>query len=389
MRWSLGELLPGHMAITGQTGAGKTTFEAVLLAFFSRWNPMYFAIDYNHSLENMLRALGGQYYTMSPGTFTGLNPFQFSDNEELRQFLFDIVYCCAGGKAVTNQEEEREIQMSIDAVMNSSNVEHRGMSMLVQNITKKGGNCLFTRLAKWCRMAEGYPGAYAWVLDSPINTFNPQEFRRLAFDCTKILNKEYANKHPDVMEVLLNTLFFVKRTMHQAQPGSLLINVMAEYWVPLSFESTAEKIKEILKSGRTRGEILIMDTQSPEDAIATEYAPAVIQQVITAIWLANTRADRAGYEKFGVKDKVYEAMVAMHPLSREMLVVQGHQAVQLKMDLPPNLKYWLPLLSSTEKNLAVAEGVRKELGTEDPHVWVPVFLERMAAQTAAEAAAKA
>lgn len=386
---NLGELLPGHMAITGQTGAGKTTLEAVLLAFFSRWNPMYFAIDYNHSLENMLRALGTHYYTMSPGQFTGVNPFQFPDNEELRQFLFDIVFCCAGGKAQTNQDEEREIQESIDAVMAQSNVEFRGMSLLLQNITRKGNNCLHTRLAKWCRLAGGHEGQYAWVLDSPKNTFDPHQFRRLAFDCTKILNKEYAAKHPDVMEVLLNTLFFVKRTMHQAQPGSLLINVMAEYWVPLSFESTADKIKEILKSGRTRGEILIMDTQSPEDALATEYAPAVVQQVITAIWLANTKADRAGYEKFGVKDKVYEAMIGMHPLSREMLVVQGHQAVQLKMDLPEHLKYWLPLLSSTEKNLAVATEVRSRLGTENPHIWVPVFLQEMAVKTAAEAAEKA
>lgn len=385
---NLGEMLPGHMSITGQTGVGKTTFEAILLMFFSRWDPMYFCIDYNNSLENLLRALNTHYFTITPGKFTGLNPFQFPDNEELRQFLFDIVFCCAGGKDQTNQEEEREIQSSIDAVMQHSNVDNRGMSLLLQNITKKGNNCLHTRLAKWCRVAGGHTGQYAWVLDSPKNLFDPKAFRRLAFDCTKILKKEYATKHPDVMEVLLNTLFFVKRTMHQAKPGSLLINAIAEYWVPLSFESTAEKIKEILKSGRTRGEILIMDTQSPEDALSTEYAPAVVQQVITAIWLPNTKADRDGYAKFGVKGKVFDTIAGMHPLSREMVVVQGHQAVQLKMELPDHLKYWLPLLSSTEKNLSVAAEVRQSLGTDDPHQWVPAFLERMAAIAAAERRAR-
>ncbi|MNQ62579.1 Type IV secretion system protein virB4 [compost metagenome] len=375
---NLGEKLPGHMAITGQTGVGKTTLEAAILAFFCRWNPMLFCIDYNCSLQNMLMALDAHYYTLTPGQPTGVNPFQFTDTPELRQFLFDQVFCCAGGKAVTTQEEEREIQDSIDAVMQHTTVSNRGMSLLLQNITRRGGNCLHTRLAKWCRKAGGYEGQNAWVLDSPSNLFNPQDFRRLAFDCTKILKKEYAAKHPDVMEVLLNTLFYMKRTMHAAHPGSLLLNVMAEYWVPLSFESTAEAIKEILKSGRTRGEILIMDTQSPEDALNTEYAPAVIQQVITSIWLANTKADRAGYERFGVKGKVFDAVVAMHPLSREMVVVQGNQAVKLKLVLDDKLKYWLPLLSTTDANAAVALQVRESLNTLNPKIWVPAFLAKMA-----------
>jgi type IV secretion system protein VirB4 len=266
--------------------------------------------------------------------------------------------------------------------MQHTNVGFRGMSLLLQNITLRGGNCLHTRLAKWCRLADGHEGQNAWVLDSPTNLFNPQDYRRLAFDCTQILNGPYASKHPEIMEVLLNTLFFMKKMMHQAQPGSLLINVMAEYWVPLSFESTAEAIKEILKSGRTRGEILIMDTQSPEDALSTPYAAAVVQQVITSIWLANTKADREGYARFGVKGKAFDAVAALHPLSREMVVLQGHQAVTLKLVLDEPLKYWLPLLSTTEENALIAANIRQSLGTHDAKIWVPVFLKKMAEITA-------
>lgn len=375
---NLGEKLPGHMAITGQTGVGKTTLEAILLTFMSRWEPMFFGIDYNCSLQNLLMALDTHYFTLSPGIPTGVNPFQFPDSPELRNFLFDQVVSCAGGKAITTQAEEREIQDSIEAVMKHSNVSNRGMSLLLQNITRRGGNCLHTRLGKWCRLAGGYEGQNAWVLDSATNMFNPHDFRRIAFDCTKILNKEYASKHPDVMEVLLNTLFYMKRAMHAAKPGSLLVNFMAEYWVPLSFESTAEAIKEILKSGRTRGEILVMDTQSPEDALSTEYAPAVVQQVVTSIWLANTKADREGYARFGIKDKVFDSVVEMHPLSREMVVLQGNQAVKLKLVLDDKLKYWLPLLSATTENIAVAARIRESLNTKNPKIWVPAFLAEMA-----------
>jgi type IV secretion system protein VirB4 len=371
---NLGELLPGHVAITGQTGVGKTTLEAILLTFFSRWDPLIFCIDYNQSLKNLLGALDTHYFTIKPGQNTGVNPFQFQDSPGLRQMLFDLVLCCAGGKDKTDDKEMEEIQDSVNAVMEHKNATKRGMSLLLQNITPRSGNSLHTRLSKWCSLAGSREGQYAWVLDSPTNEFDPHAYRRLAFDCTDILQKEYAAKHPEVLEVLLNTLFYMKRTMHQARPGTLLLNVMAEYWVPLSFESTAEAIKEVLKSGRMRGEIMIMDTQSPEDAIATAYAPAVIQQVITSIWLPNYKADRAGYALFGIKDKVFDAVAEMHPLSRQLVVLQGHQAVKLKLVLNEQMKYWLPLFSTTQQNVVVAERIRQWLGSNDPRVWVEVFL---------------
>ncbi|MFA1047436.1 hypothetical protein ACDH60_28675, partial [Pseudomonas ficuserectae] len=75
------------------------------------------------------------------------------------------------------------------------------------------------------------------------------------------------------------------------------------------------------------------------------------------------------YAKFGVRGKLFEAVRTMGPLSREMVVQQGHQTVKLKMELGEPLKYWLPLLSATEQNLPVAERIRQHLGTTDPKVW--------------------
>ncbi|EGH18746.1 conjugal transfer protein, partial [Pseudomonas savastanoi pv. glycinea str. race 4] len=52
--------------------------------------------------------------------------------------------------------------------------------------------------------------------------------------------------------------------------------------------------------------------------------PAVIQQVITPIWLPNKNAQAESYAKFGVRGKLFEAVRTMGPLSREMVVQQGH-----------------------------------------------------------------
>ena len=52
----------------------------------------------------------------------------------------------------------------------------------------------------------------------------------------------------------------------------------------------------------------------------------------------------------------------------------------LSFDLPDDLKYWLPILSTTigkEGNAAIAASVRERLGTDDPAKWVHVFLDEV------------
>ncbi|RMN25586.1 Conjugal transfer protein, partial [Pseudomonas cannabina] len=106
---NLGEMLPGHAVFTGQTGVGKTTAEATLLTFLSRFDPLIFGIDYNESLRHLLCALGAEYYTVQLGHFTGVNPFQFHDSPALRQMLFDLVLCCAGGPDKSNDADQKRI----------------------------------------------------------------------------------------------------------------------------------------------------------------------------------------------------------------------------------------------------------------------------------------
>jgi type IV secretion system protein VirB4 len=375
-----GEKYPGHISNLAMTGAGKTTIEATELIFFSRWDTMYFVIDYNNSLENVLRALNTQYYSIEPGEFTGIQLFQLPDSTRLREFLYDTVKQCAGGDEKTTPVEEKEIQDAIEAVLNHKTVSNRSFSLLLQYIPERGGDCLHTRLAKWCRSANGQRGQYSWVIDAPVNKFDPRSYRRLAFDCTTILNKEFVGKHPLVMEVLLNTFYFLKKMMHEQEPGCLLINVAAEVWAPLTFQSTADAMKEVLHAGRTRGEILMIDTQTPESILNTEYGASFVQQIVTQQWMANDKANRESYEKFNIKGKEFEKIHELGQYSREFMVKQGHKSVMVKFDLDDSLKYWLPLLSSTQENLKVAKDVREKLGSDDPAIWVAPFLDEMIAK---------
>lgn len=377
---SVGKMLPGHAALHAMTGAGKTTFEAMLMLFLSRFNPLVFAIDYNNAMENMLRALGTAYFSIRPGQFTGIQLFQLEDSIELRQMLFDVVKVCAGGM---DENDEHQAQQGIDSVMKHANHSARCMSLLHQYLQDTGANSLKSRLAKWCRSVQGRtgPGMNAWVLDSPHNTFDSADFRRIAFDCTAILKTDYVDKHPEETEVLLNTLNFLKKRMHSRHPGELLVNQVSEYWAMLMFETTATMITEVMHAGRMRGEFILMDTQTPEQPLNTKYGASIVQQLITQIWMANDQATRENYAKFGVKGKQFDLIAQLGQYSYEMLVRQGNQGVMLSFALNTRTEYWLPLLSATEINLSVAKKVRAKLKSDDPAVWVKPFLDHMVALT--------
>lgn len=375
---SIGEMLPGHTIYMAMTGAGKTTAEAADLAFLSRFNPLILAIDYNHAMENMLRALNTSYFTVRPGEFTGIQPFQWPDSDGLRQKLLDLVTTCVGD---VDSEEEHQIMEGIGAVMTHRDAEKRSLSLLYQFIPETGGSGLKSRLARWCRKVPGRNGAgvYAWVLDSPKNLLDPENYRRLAFDCTDLLQEEYVSSHGEVMEVLISTFFYMKRVMHAREPGALLVNQISEFWACLMFDKTEKALREILSAGRMRGEFLLGDTQNPEQVLKTPSGPAFIQQVVTTVWMANENADRDNYAKFGVTGRQFDRVRELGKLSYEMMIKQGGEGVMVKFGLSGSCEYYLPLLSATMKNLAVAEQIRHHLNTNDPNEWVRPFLDEMVA----------
>ena len=384
-RNSMGEKLPGHAFYMAMTGAGKTTAEAGDLAFFSRFNPLYFSIDYNHAMENMLRALGASYFSIVPNQNTGIQPFQWPDSSGLRQFLMDAVKMCVGE---VDTDEEHLIKEGIGAVMGHYLPAERSLSLLHQYIPERGGNALKARLARWCRKVGGREGegVYAWVLDSPVNQFNPESFRRLAFDCTPILKDTFVADHGDVMVVLMNTFFYMKDVMKSREPESLLITQVSEIWACLMFEKTEKRLREILSAGRMRGELLLCDTQNPEQMLATAAGPSFVQQVVTTHWMANENADRDSYAKFGVTGKQFDKVRELSKLSYEMMIKQGGEGVMVKFSLSDRCRYFLPLLSATLENLAVARKIRAHLGTEDPEQWVRPFLDEMVAAKAKQLA---
>ncbi len=374
---NIGEKLAGHTLILGQSGTGKTVLQSALTTFLQRFNPSMFVLDKDRGMDIFIRALDGDYFAIQEGVPTGINPFQFEDSPKLREFLNELVITCATDKDTDcSSEEQNHIKQAVDAVMKVPH-HHRRFSGLLQAIPDRGGNCLHQRLLKWCNTEEN-KGRFAWCLDNETNQFNPSDFNIVGFDVGEILKEDYQPTEP-----LLACLLYLKEQM--AQPNStdeetLLLTIVEEFWLPLLYATPQRMILDVLKTGRKRGEFMMLITQSPEEAVASPIFPAIVQQTVTKILLPNPDAEYkneqgGGYKNIGVTEKEFNQLQKLATDSRTFLVKQGNQSCFAMLNLY-GFDDEINVLSGTTDNVALLDSILSYFDYKVPsEVWLPLFYE--------------
>ncbi len=366
----IGQMIAGHFLMLGATGTGKTTFEAMFVAFLQRFNPQLFVVDYKRSTELYVRAYGGTYFTLESGVPTGLNPFQLEENASpaLLQFLYQFVASCAKDyRGLVSDMEYLNIKNAVDAVMLLP-LEQRRFSLVLQSIPTSSE--LYARLARWCYFTDG---DLAWTVDSPKNLFNPYEFDKIGFDTSVILETK---DHP-ATEPILAILLFYKNLMKKS--GRRLLTIVEEFYMPCNYPTTQNMIKQTLKTGRLTGEFIGLVSQSPADAIQCEIFPAIVEQTPTKIMLPNPEAvyddEMIGYKRVGLTEKDFAILSSLDKESRKMLVKQGIYSTLLHFDLS-HCSEFFPIISGTTEGQIECEKIRQIYG-DNPNNWIEPFLERM------------
>jgi type IV secretion system protein VirB4 len=364
----VGEKRAGHVLLLGATGAGKTTVQTTSLAFMERFDPKFFGIDKDGSMRGYVEASGGTYFALAEGMPTGLNPFQLPDTPQNRSFLYDLVNAC-GRKAGQDvpAEDTKDIKRAVDNVM-ELDFPLRRFGVLIQSVPDRGENCLRRRLEDWCY--GEVDGRYAYALDNPTNLFDWEHFRRIAFDVSDFL----VEGHP-ATEPILSYLFHLKKLMQR--DGSLMATVIEEFWIPINYPTTAKQILDSLKTGRRRGEFIMLVSQSPEDAIKSPLLPAILQQTPTKIYLPNPDAefitpDGGGYSRLLTK-KEFQQLKKLGLYSRMFLIKQGSQSCVAKLDLH-GMGDDIAVLAMAQDDFPLLEAAKAQAG-HHPDQWVPAFKE--------------
>ncbi|HYC96231.1 MAG TPA: VirB4 family type IV secretion/conjugal transfer ATPase, partial [Sphingomicrobium sp.] len=77
----------GNFTVIGPSGSGKTVVLNFLLAQARKFRPRIVFFDKDRGAELFIRAIGGRYDVLRPGTPSGLNPLQLPDTPANRQFI--------------------------------------------------------------------------------------------------------------------------------------------------------------------------------------------------------------------------------------------------------------------------------------------------------------
>lgn len=353
----------GHFLVTGPTGSGKTVVLTFLLAQAFRISPRPRAVffDKDRGAEIFIRAIGGAYEVLSPGTPTGFNPLQLENTGANRDFLSRLFKAMLrpAGRAEIAQEEQDTLERALHRLMQEPAAQRTlaNLSGLLIGRSRADANDLHARLRPWIE------GEKAWLFNAPHDVLSFSRRRVFGFDMTSILDNE---------EVRTPALMYLFHRLDELLTGEPVLFFMDEGWKLLSDETFSNYIVDKMKTIRKLNGIVGFGTQSAADIARARASHTLIEQSATNIHFPNPRADEESYiRRFGLTLKEFSFIRNTPPEKRAFLIKHGNDSVIAKLDLSamPDL---VKVLSGRKETVEECEALRARLGDE-PSAWLPPF----------------
>ncbi|KGK59456.1 hypothetical protein NC00_01700 [Xanthomonas cannabis pv. phaseoli] len=341
---SLGEKAIGNTMVIGKSGTGKTALINFLLSQVQKFDPIptIFFFDKDRGAEIFVRACGGNYLALENGVPTGFNPFQCESNEANTQFLAELIKVL-GGKAEYSAREEEDIYRAVEGMLDTP-MHLRSMSNFRKSLPNMGDDGLYARLRRWTA-----GNSLGWVFDNPVDTIDLTRASIIGFDYTDVI---------DNAEVRVPVINYLLHRLEALIDGRPLIYVMDEFWKILDGKGGLKEFaKNKQKTIRKQNGLGIFATQSPEDALASDIAAALIEQTATMVLLPNPNASRDDYiEGLKLTDAEYQVVVSLDERSRCFLVKQGHASAVCQLNLR-GMDDALSVISSSTDNIEIMHQV--------------------------------
>jgi type IV secretion system protein VirB4 len=356
----------GHTLICGPTGSGKTVLIGFLIAILARRQTAQVIFDKDRGLEILVRALGGEYFSLKSGVPTGFNPLQLpvtSANVEFLKMWLAELAGFATAPAIGRTREQADLDQALRGTL-ALDPPARRLSRLVEFLDPTDPEGLHARLGRWCAVCRG---DYAWVFDNPVDTLAARIDGRsvIGFDVTEFLS------HAQARPAITLYLFHLVR---QLLDGRRLVCWMDEFWRLLSDPAFESFAKDGPKTWRKLNGVMCLATQSPSDVLQSPISRTLVEQTPTKVFFPNPDASYVEYtEGFGLTDREFRLIKEeFEPGSRMFLVKQSHHSVVCQLDLK-GFDAELAVISGRATQVARMNELMATRG-EDPESWLPHFL---------------
>ncbi len=351
----------GNFTIIGPSGSGKTVVLNFLLAQARRFSPRIIFFDKDRGAELFIRAIGGQYDRLRPGSPSGLNPLQIQDTPANRQFLLDWISILAGGANTNELDAIRDaLETSFAQPLEKRRLRH--LVELFRGGARAEADDLYSRLRPWWG-----DGERAWLFDNA-RDLTDLEAETVGFDMTAILD-DPACRTP--------AMFYFFHRVEERLNGSPAIIVIDEGWKALDDEVFVRRIKDWKKTIRKRNGIVGFATQSASDALESQIASAIIEQAATQIFMINPKARAEDYiNGFGLSRHEFDLVRTLPDTSRCFLIKHGRESVVARLDLSGESDL-LTILSGRESTVRLFDELVQQTGS-NPANWLHRLIEQAA-----------
>lgn len=357
-------MVAGHTAFTADTGAGKTTLLAALIAMADKAMPRVFWFDNRHGAEVFMRAMGGQHTLLSVQGSTGWNPFKLPDTAENRLYLVELLtlmLTCYGGRVAPDDMERFKRAVN-------ENYELPFQDRRLRNIAWCFGNGELARAMQVWHGASGREGANWQAFDNEHDNIDLDTCRYYCYEMRQLIKDGAARPE---LPVILSYPF---HRIEQAMNGEPFIIVLEEGQNLVRHDYWKQKIDSYIMQIRRKNGLLIFVT--PDAKYLFSETDSIQKQTATKIFLPNSEAVHSDYvETLGLTEAEYEFVRDTPIEQRKFLIRRGNESIKAVFDLAA-LPEFIPVLSSNDRGVALMYAIMDELQTDEPAIWVPVFMQR-------------
>ena len=329
----------GHTLVLGSTGSGKSFLLNFLLVNALRYNPRIAILDLGGSYRWLTKLTGGSYLALSPGdSGTALNPFGLEPCERTYRFLAGwIAHLLGIGGYRPAGDDTSEIRDCVQDLFRLPARERR-MGKLVKSLPVK----MRPALDRW----HG-GGPWAAIFDTAEDSLGrPADFQ--------VVDLAGAAQYEDLASASMQ--YVLERLGAQidddAERDRLKILVVDEGWKFLRDPATAGYLLEAVKTWRKRNAALVLATQSAVDVAEGSNAAALLESMLTRLFLANPAMDAERYQRlFALSPSETELIRKLQP-KRELYLRRPEEAETLQLHVDRKSYY---LYTSAARDVAARD----------------------------------
>lgn len=348
----VGEL--GNTTIIGRSRSGKTVIMVAMALMMSKFGGRVFYFDKDRGAEIGIRAVGGKYYVISPGTQTGFNPCKLKDTPANRKYLYDLIVTMVSDESGVISASESRIVESVVAGNFEFEYEMRRFRYLEPLFPQGDNDVLSIRFSRWINS-----GIFAWLFDNEDDVLD-LDCTHIGYDMTDILDEK---------EVRGPALSYMTHRVKSTIDGNPIAIFVDEGWKGLQDEMFAADMKNWSKVIAKQEGILVFGSQEARDLSNSSVGQTLITQSATKLFGFEPEAIYENYVDFGINKSEFETIKNLQ--RQQFLVKNENYSCVITLDLSGMDKH-LAILSSRTSSVNLLDKLRSVHGDE-PKNWLNKF----------------